>query len=856
MSETLTPMLKQYLAIKDKHKDAILFFRLGDFYEMFFDDAKEASKILDIVLTSRQNGVPLCGIPYHAAESYMARLIKAGKRVAICEQLETVPSSGNIVKREVTRIVTPGTVIEPNLLESDDNNFLAAAVLTADKMGLAFADISTGDFFIASMDKSLDMFRSEMNRFSPAEIVINETEGDEEFFEYLKLNGIAVYKINRWFYDREYMERVITEAFSTANLKGLGLTEEIDIITSGAIVQYLKETQKRSFEHLKAPRRLLSSDKMILDEATAASMELVRNGQDGSKQRTLFSVLDKTETPMGRRLLEQNILQPLTDISEIENRLDFVTLMKDDTTLASDVVKELKRISDLERIVSRFTLGKIITRNFLGLADSLFAACNIKQIFAGRQEDFLRAAGERLPDTRELAVAIKNTIADEPAVTPEQGRVVRIGFDEELDNLYALKSNAKEWILRYEEEEKARTGITILRVRYNKILGYYIEISKGQAGNAPADYYRKQTLVGAERFTTDKLQAFEGDILSSTEKILARENKIINELCEKIRDNRAVIQKTAEEIAAVDFYLSLAAAAKENRFARPSLNTEGVTDIQDARHPIVEKFYTKEVFIPNDVLLDPKENIVQIITGPNMAGKSTYIRMCGLIQLMAQIGSYVPAAKANISIVDRIFTRIGASDNISRGESTFLVEMNETANIVNNATEKSLIIMDEIGRGTSTYDGLSIAWAVVEYILRYIKAKTLFATHYHELTALGKKQGIVNYNVLVRESINGVDFLHKVTQGTADKSYGIHVAKLAGLPSAIISRAGTILDKLEKSAAKKQTSDTNADEQSSEQLEIFNASNHLILQAIQNMDCDALTPIEALNELHRLKKLL
>ena len=848
----MTPMLKQYMDIKESQKDAILFFRMGDFYEMFFEDAYIASKILDIALTSRHNDVPMCGIPYHSADNYIARLVKAGKRVAVCEQLETVPLPGqSIVRREIVRVITPGTVIESNILGSDDNNFLAAAVLDGNRMGLAFVDISTGDFYIASAEKSPQLFRCEMARFNPSEIVINNKEdaSDDEFFDYIERRAISMYHINSWLYDADYMRNIICDVFQTATTKGLGLTEDIDIVTAGSIIQYLKETQRKAFEHLKPPRKLLSPDAMLLDEATITNLELVYNQQDNSRSRTLFSVLNHTQTAMGKRLLERNILQPLLSKTEIEKRLAAVNCINSNPSLAASLAEPLKGIYDIERIISRFALGKVITKNFIALSESVSRSMNIKKTLA----EHLPELSESIPYCGDLAEKIRTTITDNPALNPEQGRVIREGYDAELDRLYSLRNNSKEWILRYQEEEKQKVGASTLKIRYNKILGYYIEISKAQVANVPQEYYRKQTLVGYERFTTDRLGEFEQEILSASDKIVEIESAFIDELCLEIHRRRPELQATAEGIALTDFYVSLALSAAENRFVMPSLNEGGITIIRDGRHPVVEKYYTEDIFVPNDILFDGSDNIIQIITGPNMSGKSTYIRMSGIIQLMAQIGSFVPAKEANLSIVDRIFTRIGASDNISRGESTFLVEMNEAANIVNNATDKSLIIMDEVGRGTSTYDGLSIAWAVVEYILRNIKAKTMFATHYHELTTLGKKQGIVNYNITVRETMKGVDFLHKVAPGSSGKSYGIHVARLAGLPSGIITRANNILDKLEKNSSRQSHHET---ESSSEQLEIFNSLNHALVQAIEKIDCDSITPLEALNELNRLKKLL
>jgi DNA mismatch repair protein MutS len=857
MDPKLTPAMRQYLEIKKKHQEEILFFRMGDFYEMFFEDARTASRILDIALTSRQNDIPMCGIPFHAAESYIARLIKAGKRVAICEQLETVPSSGPVVRREVVRIVTPGTVVEENLLPSEENNFLASIIIDAEEIGMAFIDISTGDFYLTVIPKSLERFRGEITMFNPREAVLYEGGGPdgEAYAEYIRVREIPVYRINEWLYDREFMTGVISEAFGIAGVKGLGITEDLEIMCTGAIVQYLRDTHRKAFGHLKYPRKISASEAMTLDDATISNLELVKNLSDGSKSRTLFAVLDYTRTAMGKRTLERSILKPLLDLPEIEKRLDIVMYFHEYPELAGRVCELLKEIHDIERLISRFVLGRTFPRNFIALMNSIRAAMKIRRVIADQPHERMKEISETLPDISDLGERIGSTLEDEPAISPEHGRVIRKGFSAELDRIYELKSNAKKWILEYQEEEKKKLGLPSLKIRYNRILGYYIEVSKGQAGGVPESYFRKQTLVGSERFTTGKLQDFESEILSASENIIRIESGEIEKLAGSVLDSKHALQAAAEAIGSLDFHVSLSFAGIDNRFVRPSFNPDGKILIKEGRHPVVEKYYAREAFVPNDIVLDDDENIIKIVTGPNMSGKSTYIRMAAVIQLLSQIGSFVPAKEANLSIVDRIFTRIGASDNIARGESTFLVEMNETANILNNATDKSLIIMDEIGRGTSTYDGLSIAWAVVEYILRYLKAKTLFATHYHELTQLGGKHGIVNYNVLVKEHLQGVDFLHKVVRGAADKSYGIHVANLAGIPRPIIGRAEQILQRMEKGRRGMKTADS-ADENGSEQLEIFNASNHLVIQAIKTIEVDALTPIQALNELNRLKKLI
>jgi DNA mismatch repair protein MutS len=859
----LTPMMKQYLSIKRKLADEILFFRLGDFYEMFFDDAKAASKILDIALTSRQDNIPMCGIPYHAMDSYIARLIKAGRRVAICEQMEAVPSNGNIVKREVVRIITPGTLVESNLLQTDSNNFLASIIIN-EKIGLAFIDISTGDFILSAIEKSIDVFRGEIARYSPKEVLLYGNEDLSLYKQHLENSGIPVTKINDWFYDADYCSGIIKETFSLAGLDGLGISSGTEIMAAGSILQYLRDTHRKTLDHLKLPKRSSSSRYMILDDATIRNLEIVQS-QDYSKHRTLFSVLNYTKTAMGRRMLERNLLQPLLQPEEIENRLDIVQYFFEHHDISSTIQSGLKEIHDIERLVSRLAIGKSYPRDYIALMHSIQSANYIKNIF--EKEPYkniifspLADLLNEIPNLDELYDRIDETIAEDPALSPEHGRVIKNGYNQELDHLYELKKDAKTWILNYQEEEKSRLGIPTLKVKYNRVHGYFIEVSKGQTGKIPGEYFRKQTLVGSERYTTTELQNFESEILTSSDKIVRIETEEIEKLLSDVLSYKDGLQKAAAIIGEIDFYCSLSLSAIENKFTRPQFIDTGIASVKAGRHPVVEKYFTSEVFIPNDINLDNSENIIKIITGPNMSGKSTYIRMAAVIQLMAQVGSFVPAKECVLSPADRIFTRIGASDNISRGESTFLVEMNETAVILNNATDRSLIIMDEIGRGTSTYDGLSIAWAVVEYILRYLKAKTLFATHYHELTVLGSQKGIVNYNVLVKDNLSGVEFLHKVVPGSADKSYGIHVAELAGIPKEITSNAKGILEKLEKNSSRNSSQITGRKQAEKDnavaQLDMFNASNHLVVQAIKKINLNNITPLEAINELNRLKQLI
>jgi len=852
----MTPMVRQYLEIKKNYKDAILFFRLGDFYEMFFDDAKKASRILDIVLTKRQSDIPMCGIPFHSSDNYISRLIKAGEKVAICEQLEAVPSTGTIVKRDVIRVITPGTVVETNLLQSDDNNFLSSAVIKNGRMGLSFIDISTGDFFVTEMPESFETLVNEFARFNPSEVLFKSfLDNNDRYINFFKMKNISCTAINEWLYDHEYLSTAIKEFFQLVNIKGLPVKSDIEILSAGSILEYIKDTQKKSVNHIKFPKKIVEKNYMALDDAAINNLELIYNTTDKTKNKTLFSLLNNTRTAMGKRLLERNILNPLVNIDELKFRLSAVSVFYENQSLLKSAGDILRNIQDLERLISRFSIGKVFPREFIAVANSLEQAAVLKDNFRGISCDYLHDMIINIPDLSVLSEMIGAAITEEPAVSPENGRVIKQGFNADIDRLHEIKTHSKEWVVAYQEDEKIRLDIPTLKIRYNRIFGYYIEISKAQSVKAPADYLRKQTLVNAERFTTEKLQKFETEALSAEDKIIELENAELEKLRLSILEKKDLIQLTAAVIAEVDYYYSLAVAAVENNYVRPDIHAGKKMFVKNGRHPIVEKYYTKEVFIPNDINFDDKENIIKIITGPNMAGKSTYIRMAAVIQLLGQIGSFVPADEAILPVVDRIFTRIGASDNISRGESTFLVEMNETAAILNNATDKSLIIMDEVGRGTATYDGYSIAHSIVEYILQYIKAKTLFATHYHELTALEEKfSGVVNYTVLVNEKISGIDFLHKIVRGSADKSYGIYVAKLAGIPKQVTSRAQKILDKIEKksrtvSAAKE--ADTAHD-----QTDLFNAANHRIIQILKQIEIEKMSPIEALNEINRLKNMI
>jgi len=853
MDEKTTPMLRQYLDIKEKHRDDILFFRLGDFYEMFFDDAIAASRALDIALTKRHD-MPMCGIPYHAAESYIARLVKAGFRIAVCEQTESVPSEGKIVKREVVRVITPGTVVESNILQGDENNFLGSVAVFDDAAGCAFLDISTGELFVSECAKTEEAVLSVVGRYRPREIIYRslEKKSGANLREALERTRIPIASIHEWLYEESYLEKNICSLYGIVSAKPLGLTSAPLLFACGAVLEYAADTHKKRADFIKYPRVISRKDFMVLDSAARSNLEIV-TGPDGTRRGTLFEVLNKTVTAMGRRLLEATLLEPLVDREKIESRLDHVAYFYHSPEACEEALACLRQVQDLERFVARFSLGRVFPRDYIALASSLNACALIKKYFCEKEDSPFKALWLTVKDLSALTRRILSTICDEPATSPEQGRVIREGADAECDRLHAISKDSRDWILKYEDEEKQRLGITALKVRYNKVHGYYIEIPKGSTSKAPDEYLRKQTLVGAERYTTEKLQAFETDILGAHEKIVAIETAILASLREAIVAESREIQATADASAESDLYLSLARCAKEYRYVRPHLNDRGSMRIHGARHPVVERTL-REPFIPNDIEFDA--TLIKIITGPNMSGKSTYMRMAAVVQLMAQAGSFVPADSADICIVDRIFTRIGASDNIARGESTFLVEMNETATILNNATERSLIIMDEVGRGTSTWDGLAIARAIIEYLASHVKAKTFFATHYHELTTLESIESIANYTVLVKESARTVEFLHRVIRGAADRSYGIHVARLAGIPSEVTRRAGVYLKKYESAPAR--------DAGDAEQISLFSQEAGIPEQVqsdpasemLRGIDINSITPLDAFNLLVKIKESL
>lgn len=884
----LTPLMKQYREIKRRHLDAILLFRMGDFYEMFDQDAVTASKVLEITLTARNKSkgieTPLCGFPFHALDGYVAKLIRRGFKVAVCEQVEDPKLAKGIVKREVTRVVTPGTVLDANLLEAKDNNYLAALYPALDGYGLAVLDISTGAFFLAEAPGKGNLAELDtlLARFMPREIVLPKGHAPEEGLSaLLRRYTQAVNGCDDWTFDRETANRTLLDHFKTLTLDGFGVSGmKLGISAAGAALRYIEDTQKTALANVLRITPFRTREHMVLDGACRRNLELARNIHDGSGRGTLLSVLDRTVTSPGGRKLREWLLNPLMDPAEIEQRLDAVGELKESHQLRSGLRTALGDVYDLERLISRVSLGAANARDLLALKQSLAALPGLRALVAPANAKLLYdlAAGwDDLTDVREF---IESAVADDPPLSLREGRLIKKGYDAGLDELRSVSSEGKGWIARIEQRERERTGIGSLKVSYNRVFGYYIEVTKANLANAPQDYIRKQTLANAERFITPELKEYEDKVLGAEEKILDLEYTLFQQVRERAALQTVRIQDMARRLAVLDCLASFAEVAAAQNYARPRIAEGDTLRIVEGRHPVIEQLFADERFIPNDTLLDCEDNQLIILTGPNMAGKSTYMRQVALITLMAQAGSFVPAREAEIGLVDRIFTRVGASDFIARGQSTFMVEMTETADILNNATDRSLIILDEIGRGTSTFDGISIAWAVAEYLHSKIRARTLFATHYHELTELALTMDRVkNYTVAIKEWNDQIIFLRRVVEGGADKSYGIQVARLAGLPRPVIERAKEVLANLEQAefnelgepvaAPKaapgtagtgkrggKKLSPAGAGEPGAiePQLGLFATEAGLVFRDLQEMNIDAMTPLEAMNMLHDLKK--
>ncbi|WP_330423351.1 DNA mismatch repair protein MutS [Coprococcus comes] len=875
----LTPMMKQYMQTKEEYKDCILFYRLGDFYEMFFDDALTASKELEITLTGKNCGLeeraPMCGIPYHAVDSYLNRLVSKGYKVAICEQVEDPKTAKGIVKREVIRVVTPGTNLDTQGLDETKNNYIMCIVYMADRYGLSVADVTTGEYLVTELDSQTKLM-DELYKFMPSEIVCNEAF----YMSGLDLDDLknrlhmAIYSLEAWYFDDALCRETLQEHFKVASLEGIGLSDyECGMIASGALLKYLEETQKNSLSHMSRLTRYATGNYMVLDSATRRNLELVETLREKQKRGSLLWVLDKTKTAMGARTLRKYVEQPLIDKESIVKRLDAVAELKDNAICREEIREYLNPVYDLERLVGKITYQSANPRDLIAFQSSLSMLPSVKCILKDMESDLLKEIYEELDPLEELCDLVGRAIQEEPPLAMKEGGIIKDGYNEEVDRLRKAKSEGKNWLADLETKEREKTGIKNLRIRYNKVFGYYLEVTNSFKDLVPDYYTRKQTLANAERYIIPELKELEDTILGAEDKLCALEYELYCEVKNTIAAELTRIQRTAKAVAKLDVIASLALVAERNNYVRPKINEKGVIDIRDGRHPVVEKMIPNDMFIANDTYLDDKKQRISIITGPNMAGKSTYMRQAALIVLMAQLGSFVPASSANIGLVDRIFTRVGASDDLASGQSTFMVEMNEVANILRNATSKSLLILDEIGRGTSTFDGLSIAWAVVEYISnsKLLGAKTLFATHYHELTELeGKISNVNNYCIAVKEKGDDIVFLRKIVKGGADKSYGIQVAKLAGVPDPVINRAKEIVEELvtaditgkvkdiavQGSETKKKTQ-KKLDEVDLTQFSLFDTvKDDDVLNELKELDISHMTPMDAMNKLYQLQNKL
>ncbi len=847
--------MKQYKSIKEKYKDAIVFFRLGDFYEMFGEDAEKASKILQIALTTRDKSkeepVPMCGVPYFAAESYISKLIKGGFKVAICEQVEDPKDAKGIVQREVVRIITPGTHIPENPKE---NAYIISLFPSGNKHGIAVADISTGEFVLYETEENIE---DEMYRFEPKEILIPQLIKDNIHYKEA-LNNFYNSFYEDWYFDYAEAYKTLLRHLKVASLDGYGCDGMTAAISAaGALVSYLEDTQKDTF-NLKKISTLRKDSYMFLDAATQRNLELTHNLKDGSREGTLIWVLDGTLTPMGGRLLRASILKPLIDIQEIKKRQDSVEHLVEDYELLEELRIPLRNIQDIERLSSRVSSKSANARDLIAIKNSITYLPRIKKFLGLSKNSYLRKISEDISEFHSLRELIEKAIVDNPPMSLKDGGIIKDGFYEDVDNLRKVSTKGKEFLAELELKEKQRTGISSLKVSYNRIFGYYIEVTKANLDLVPEDYIRKQTLVGGERFITQELKEYESKILGAEERLKNLEYRLFQEIVTKVQKDSALLLKAAHAVAIADFLSSLAIVAKRHNYVKPSINESGVIEITEGRHPVLERIPSHENFIPNNTVMDTEDHRLIIITGPNMAGKSTYMRQVVLIVLMAQTGSFVPASDARIGIVDRIFTRIGASDLLTKGQSTFMVEMIEVANITHNATVKSLILLDEVGRGTSTFDGISIAWAVAEHILNEIRARTLFATHFNELTELGLTyNGVKNYNVAVKEWGDEIIFLRKIEEGSADKSYGIQVARLAGIPESIITRAKEVLANLEKEELDEVGIPKFAGRKGKKQgiqLDLFSSMSDALIKEIMHLDAQGLKPEEALNKLIELKR--
>ena len=874
---TLTPMMQQYMETKKQYPDCILFYRLGDFYEMFFEDAITASRELEITLTGKDCGLeeraPMCGVPFHAVDSYLTKLVSKGYKVAICEQMEDPKLAKGLVKREVIRIVTPGTNLNTQALDASKNNYLMSIVCVSDRFGVSVADITTGAYFVTEVDNERKLM-DEIVRYSPAEIICNQSfEVCGVDLEDIKGRlGITIFTLDDWYFDDDLCSRCLKEHFRVSALEGLGLGDYgCGCIAAGSLLQYLKETQKTDLSNLTSITPYAAGKFMILDSTTRRNLELCETLREKQKRGSLLWVLDKTKTAMGARMLRNFIEQPLIEQEEIERRLTAIEELNQNAIVREELREYLNPVYDLERLISRISYKSANPRDMIAFKSSLKMIPPIKYILSGLQAPLLVQLHEELDELQDIYELIERSIEDEPPISIREGNFIKEGYNEEVDRLRKAKTDGKSWLADVEAKEREKTGIKNLKIKYNKVFGYYLEVTNSFKDLVPDYYTRKQTLTNAERYITPELKELEDIILGAEDKLYSLEYNLFCEIRDQIGENIVRIQNTAHALAGIDVFASLAYVAEHNNYVRPSINTKGIIDIKNGRHPVVEKMISNDMFIANDTYLDNHKNRISIITGPNMAGKSTYMRQSALIVLMAQIGSFVPADSAKIGLVDRIFTRVGASDDLASGQSTFMVEMTEVANILRNATKDSLLILDEIGRGTSTFDGLSIAWAVVEHISnpKLLGAKTLFATHYHELTELeGKLSSVNNYCIAVKEKGDDIVFLRKIIKGGADKSYGIQVAKLAGVPDSVIERAKVLVEELTNADITEKVQEISAeqtkkakqkkyDQVDMDQMSLLDTvKDEDVLKELQEIDVGNLTPIDALNTIYRLQNKL
>ncbi|MAT14648.1 MAG: DNA mismatch repair protein MutS [Planctomyces sp.] len=860
----LTPMMERYLEVKREHPGSLLLFRMGDFYELFYEDAEIAARVLGLTLTSRDKGtanpIPMAGFPYHALQNYLQKLIQSGHRAAICDQVEDPKEAKGLVRREVTQIVTPGTLTDENLLDPRRNNFLCAIALDKKVAGLSWLDLSTGRFFVTEVEN--EFLNDELARLQPAECLICEGTDSRPELVGLIEGDIPVTKRAPWCFVPDECYGLLLSHFDVQTLEGFDLDEErnaLGIVAAGALLEYVQETQKRAIPHILRLEPYRRGNSLLIDETTRRSLELTQKMRDGSRNETLLSVIDETVSPMGARLLSEWLSNPLMEIPRIVKRHDAVEEFVQNTVLAREVRDELKQTYDLQRLTARIATGRANPRDLNFLARTLAVLPKVKAKLAERSSELLQELEANLDLCADVRADIDALIVDEPPLLVTDGGMIRDGVNEQLDEFRELARGGKQWLAKYQAEESERIGIPNLKIGFNKVFGYYLEVTAAHKNKVPDDYVRKQTLKNQERYITPQLKEYEDKVLRAEERAVDLEQQMFQELRDRVAQECTRLQNTADILAQIDVLAALSIVAVAQGYCRPEMCEDPILDIREGRHPVLDKIQPSGEFVPNDTRLGGQSGLIQLITGPNMAGKSTYIRQVALISILAQMGSFVPASEARIGIADRVFARVGASDELGKGQSTFMVEMTETARILNSATPRSLVILDEIGRGTSTYDGISLAWAVTEYLHDVCHSRTLFATHYHELTELPERlKQTTNWNVAVREEEDQIIFLHKIVEGSADKSYGIHVARLAGIPPQVVARSQVILDTLEADhvgGQKKQKIPARPTRTAArQQMSLFTPEPHPLIDKIKELDLDGMTPRAALDELYRLRK--